>query len=140
MRGITRLPEAATNGHLLVRPAGQEFFRRATCAEVECPGYTHGFSLRIDEGTKLGQQQAAYLRSDRSRRAQEHRDELGLTVFSYAPGNPCTEDGGTHKVPIERDPLFVLRRGTARRQVGASEWTDTLHEATDRITELRARG
>jgi hypothetical protein len=141
----SRIPRAAGNGHILHRPRDPalDYWRRATCAEVECPGWTHGFALRIDENTTLGQAQAAYLRADTSRRrAREYRDELGLTVFEYAPGQRCTSDADDeHRVPVEREPLFILRdpiRG--RRQVGSTQWVDVLHENVDRFATLRARG
>ncbi len=140
-----RIPRAAGNGHILHRPrdSSLDFWRRATCAEVECPGYVHGFALRIDEATSLGQAQAAYLRADTSRRrAREYRDEVGLTVFEYAPGQRCTSDSDDeHRVPVERDPLFILRDPSrGRRQVGHTRWLDTLHENVDRYAERVARG
>jgi hypothetical protein len=141
MRRATRIPKSATNGHLLLRPAGQQFWRQASCAEVECAGYVHGFSLRVDEGTELGRAQAAYLRSDRSRRGAEHRDEVGLTVFSFSPGQRCTSDtDDQHRVALEREPLYVLRNARGKREVTPTQWTDTLHEATDQLATLRARG
>jgi hypothetical protein len=140
-----RIPRAASNGHILHRPTDPalDFWRRATCAEVECWGYRHGFELRIDEATQLGQAQAAYLRADTSRRrAREYRNEVGLTVFQYAPGQRCTSDSDdAHRVPIEREPLYILRdpmRG--RRQVGATQWVDVLAEHVDEFATLRARG
>lgn len=142
----TRIPRAATNGHILSFPDNGErgeFWRRATCAEAECWGYLHGFELRIDEATALGQAQAAYLRADTSRRrAREYRDEVGLTVFAYAPGQRCTSDSDdAHRVPIEREPLFILRDPrNGARQVGQTQWADVLYEHTDRYATLRARG
>ncbi|MGD9749788.1 MAG: hypothetical protein AB7W59_02215 [Acidimicrobiia bacterium] len=144
-RRPARVPRAATNGHILHRPhdPALDYWRRATCAEVECPGYVHGFVLRIDETTPLGQAQAAYLRADTSRRrAREYRDEAGLTVFQYAPGQRCTSDADdAHRVPVEREPLFILRDPRqGRRQVEPMQWVDTLHENVDRFATLRARG
>lgn len=145
MRRAAWIPSSATNGHILHRPRDPAagFWRRATCAEVECPGYVQGFALRIDEATSLGQAQAAYLRADTSRRrAREYRDEVGLTVFEYAPGQRCTSDtDDAHRVPVERDPLFILRDPSfGRRQVGRTQWLDVLHDNVDRFATLRARG
>jgi hypothetical protein len=140
----SRIPRSATNGHILHRPDNgpQEFWRSASCAEIECDGWRLGFSLRIDESTPLGQAQAAYLRADRTRRAHESRDPVGLTVFAYEPGQRCTaSDDIRHRVAVVREPLYILRTPTkGRRQVGASQWVDTLHENTDRVATLRARG
>lgn len=144
-RVATRIPRSPGNGHILYRPLdpAADYWRRATCAEVECAGYVHGFLLRIDESTPLGQAQAAYLRADTSRRrAREYRDDVGLTVFEYAPGQRCTSDADDqHRVPIEREPLYILRDPRqGRRQVGQTQWVDTLRENTDRYAERIARG
>jgi hypothetical protein len=140
----TRIPRSASNGHILHRPQDPtlDFWRAATCAEIECDGWRLGFALRIDEATPLGQAQAAYLRADRTRRAVESRDPLGLTVFTYEPGQRCTaSDDIRHRVPVEREPLYILRdprRG--RREVGQTQWTDTLGEHVERYAAMRARG
>jgi len=144
-RPASRIPRAASNGHILHRPLdpAADFWRRATCAEVECAGWLHGFRLRIDESTQLGQAQAAYLRAVTSRRrAREWRDEVGLTVFEYAPGQRCTSDSDDqHRVPVEREPLYIVRDPRqGRRLVGQTQWVDVLHQHTDEYAERVARG
>lgn len=116
-----RLPVQAYTSWEVRAPLAQtqDFWRKATCAEVDCPRYLGGFVARIDETTTLGQAQATYLRKDRTRRAVESRD-TGLTVFTYGPGTICFK-ADEHLVRTERPSLFIRRGG---------DWRATTEPAT----------
>lgn len=109
--------------------------RLATCAEVECWGYVNGFELRVDETTVLGQQQARYLRNDRSRTRPSEDRVGGLTVFRYPPGQRCTaSDSPEHWVAVNQ---FFIARGQGTRP---ELWTEMFCENQQAIADAIARG
>jgi hypothetical protein len=103
------LPPAAMKTYAVVVPR-ETHFRRATCVEVNCRNYQCGWQTRIDEDTVLGRQQAYYIRRQSGRRFQEVKAE-GLTVFVFEQGQQCFAQ---HEVPLERDPVFLVRGGDWR--------------------------
>jgi hypothetical protein len=120
-------------------------WRDAACEEVNCEKYLQGFALVIDETSPLGQFQADYARHDRSRGCSESRDEMGMTVFTYPPGNPCFEP---HKKRIERMEHFLITggdwrgnpRGTPAVQLRPDQWVDDFACHQDRIKTALDRG
>lgn len=137
-------------------------FRRATCDEVECSAMANGWVTRVDESTELGQGQAHYIRHDSGRQFTETRERadvpdlpeyvgvLGaeLTVFTFPAGQPCFRQA-SHRVPLERPELFVVREGDWRgnprgipvyRHTRPEFWVEDLHEHTDKLITLHERG
>ncbi len=126
--------------------------RPATCAEVDCQHYLCGWQTAVDESTELGQRQAHYIRHDRSRRHAESREPTGLTVFAFAPGQPCFTNpptGPGHSIPLERPPLFVVRDGDwrgnplgtpTRIHTRAEDWVDDFASHQDRLKTAIEKG
>lgn len=119
-------------------------FRKGTCEEADCQAYQHGFRFRVDETTDLGQGQAHYFRKDAGRRFTEERDDAGLTVFTFKPGQQCFQD---HQVPIDRPAAFLVRAGdithrgnVLRHHTSGESFMDDLHTTTDRIVTAQQRG
>lgn len=85
-------------------------WRDASCAEVDCPAHLHGWSTRVDVSTELGARQANYIRLHSGRRftVKEHGN---LVIFTFGPGQRCFRP---HRVPLEREPLYLVRRGDHR--------------------------
>lgn len=94
----------------ILRPKTSHF-RPATCADVECPAYSHGWRTSVDESTELGMKQAHYIRSQSGRGYREHRDESGLTVFTFDAGQECFTE---HTQALDRPALFIRRKGDWR--------------------------
>ncbi len=94
-------------------PAGPGFWRAATCEEVDCPRHLNGWVSKIDETTTLGQQQAGYIRRDRTRRHTEETGPDGLTWFRFPAGQACYE-ASQHRIRNDRPPLYVVRGGDWR--------------------------
>jgi hypothetical protein len=88
-------------------------WRPANCEEYECDEFLYGFVLTVDEATELGQQQAYYVRHDKTRRMHEQRVEAFVTKFIYGPGNKCF-NFGEHRVPIGRPPRLLVSDGDWR--------------------------
>lgn len=125
-------------------------WRPATCAEVGCDRYARGWVTVVDETTELGQKQAHYIRHDRERRHYESRTPAGWTQFDFPPGQRCFASANSeHRVPLEREPIFVARRGDVRQYAPrhtwrtfrrAADWVDSFAEHQDTIATAFNRG
>lgn len=103
------LPPQAMKTYALAAPL-QTHFRPATCAEVDCPNYLHGWRTVVDETSELGREQAAYIRTQAGRRFEATR-EGGLTTFTFEAGQECF---ATHQQPLEREPIYLVKEGDWR--------------------------
>jgi hypothetical protein len=120
-------------------------FRPATCAEVECQAAEHGWRSTIDENTVLGQQQAFYIRKQSGRKFTEERNELGLTVFTFANGQECFAQ---HETRVQRPELYFVRggdfrgnpTGERRQHQKAEHWVEEFAENQQRIIDAQERG
>lgn len=124
-------------------------FRPATCAEYECPGYLNGWSSTIDESTALGQFQAGYIRNESKRGFAEHRNDAGMTVFQFHPGQKPFGDGhDRHRIRVDTPEIYRLRdgdwRGNPTRKAvmlpSAQDWVDDLGENQERLSDTAKRG
>lgn len=127
-------------------PRGPEHWRQATCEEVECQAYRHGWQTRVPIGSDL----EATLRGARHRHPfVDARIEGAEWVFTFAAGTPCFQVS-THRVKLREDlpQLFVVRGGdwrgnpTGERRIHKrpEDWAEHLHERTDAVTEALQRG
>jgi hypothetical protein len=129
-----------------IRQPVRTHFRPATCAEVECESYAHGWTTTIDAATPTGVQQARYI-VDRSGRAFTQARGMGsLVVFTFAPGQRCFAE---HKVPLEREPFYVVKggdwRGNPRRvpvtqHARSDDWVDDFATHQDQLAQRIQRG
>ncbi len=122
-------------------------WRKATCAEVDCPAYSNGWRTDVDETSPLGQFQASYIRKESGRGFTEHRDARGMTVFVFEAGHRCF-GSDQHVAPLERDPVGLVRdgdwrgnpTGRVRRHTDLIDWRDDFGEHQERIAEQINRG
>jgi hypothetical protein len=84
--------------------------RVGTCAEVDCAAMANGWTTKVDVGTEIGQERARYI-VDHSGRAWTMEQVGGLVTFTFAPGQECFAE---HRVPLERDPFYTIKRGDHR--------------------------
>lgn len=121
-------------------------FRQATCEEVGCNKLELGFKVVVDEKTDLGKRQAAYIRQDRTRNAQESQLPTGLTEFLYLAGNKCFAE---HRTRLERPEVYIVRDGDrrgnprqteARRHASAANWQEDFSEHQSKLNEAQERG
>lgn len=118
-------------------------WRRGTCEEARCEAYQSGWTSTFDLSTELGQKQFHYCSHDKFRTfTYEHH--APLVTFTYPPGNTCFRE---HQVPLEREPVFVVRDGdfrgnpTGRRQaLSADDWVDDFRNHEDSLADARQRG
>lgn len=104
------LPVTAMKTYHIAAPLSTHW-RPASCAEVDCLAYLHGWQTSCDETTDLGARQAHYIRHDRSRKHTERRAETGLTVFEFAAGQTCFT---SHRLPVGRPERFLVVGGDFR--------------------------
>jgi hypothetical protein len=118
--------------------------RKATCAEVECVNWARGFRVTCDVSTGLGQGQARYITHHSGRKFDsDTADEM--VTFTFPPGTECF---ASHEVPLEREPLFVVRegdyrgnpRGTRPITRNAADWVDDFANHQDKLADRINRG
>jgi hypothetical protein len=143
----SRMPVQAMQTYALRRPPGPAFWRENLgCEQVDCDALRHGWVTRVDEATELGQRQAHYIRREAGRLFDEEREPSGLAAFTFPAGQPCFRDGA-HRAQLEREPLYVVRRGDYRKDLGTTRthtrsehWTEDFAENQDKIQTARDRG
>lgn len=134
------LPVTAVKTYQFTNP-----MRPATCEEVNCGHYLNGWRTTVDESTELGQQQAYYMRHDRSRKHTETRTETGLTQFTFEPGQRCFA-AGNHRLPWDGRERFFERGGDWRGQTSPTVehsptgWLDSFGEHQERVKDAIERG
>lgn len=106
------MPAANYETYVVAWPLATHW-RQATCEEVGCLNSVNGWVTKVDEATELGQQQAAYIRRDKTRSAKESRGTDGITEFTFAPGNTCYRVA-EHKTHLDREPVCAVKGGDWR--------------------------
>ena len=118
-------------------------FRPATCKEVDCPAYMHGWRTVVDERTYLGATQAGYIRREAGRSFTEAKEEGGLTVFTFAPEQVCFQP---HQVRLERAEIFSTRGGDWRGATTSStiyrpeHWVENFQENQEALKRKLGEG
>lgn len=104
--------------------------RRATCAEVDCPRRRHGFRAQFDVSTVAGRENALWVERGNHRPLVYGRKVEGpIVTYTFPAGQDCFDP---HSVPLEREPLYIVRggdhrgnpRGIEPRQLRAADFID----------------
>ena len=136
-----------------IRSPRSTHWRPATCEQVDCAAYLHGWSTTVDTGTELGQGQAYYIRKQSGRSFQEEpavfdfTDSPGLVAFVFPPGQRCFRSD-THRIRLTRPEIFVVRggdwrgnpAGTSRQHQRPEHWVEDFAQHQDRISTRLQRG
>jgi hypothetical protein len=120
-------------------------YRDATCREVECEGWAHGFRSALDVSTELGRRQAGYIEKTAGRRYTKTQTGT-IVTYDFPAGQACFRT--PHKVPLEREPLFLVRggdyrgnpRGNPTVSRRADEWVDDFATHQQGIADAIERG
>lgn len=106
------LPAHAMKTFEVRRPLASHY-RRARCEEVGCMKYAAGWVMGFDLTQQAKVNAANTIRRIVHARGLRCRvDRVGTSVtFTFPPGQQCLEG---HQVPLERDPLFIVRGGDWR--------------------------
>jgi hypothetical protein len=141
------MPAEAYKTYSIVAPRSTHWVD-ATCAEVDCVHYLHGWQSVIDEATELGQRQAYYIRKQSGRAFREERRPDGLTAFTFEAGQPCFA-AQRHQRRLDRPELYIVRdgdhrgnpRGTPQRQhVRAADWVEDFAEHQQQLADEHQKG
>lgn len=160
---IPAAPVQAFKTYSVLAPLSTHF-RQALCEEIECAGYIKGWVSAFDATDPDDIPKINWIRDFSDRHFTEHRglrvpsvdgagtrvviDAAGpLTVFQFPAGQMCF-DANTHRVPLERDPLYVVRDGdfrgnpTGHRRVHANgdDFIDDIGEYMDKVADNKTRG
>ncbi|MGE5828654.1 MAG: hypothetical protein ACM30G_09870 [Micromonosporaceae bacterium] len=130
-------PVHAYKTYQIVSPVSTHY-RDGDCDEAGCLAQAHGWRTVVDETTELGRRQAHYIRTASGRRFTEERGPL--TTFTFEPGQRCF---ATHKVPLERPELYVVRAGDHRgnptgevRRHSPDSWVNDFGEHQDKLARV----
>lgn len=110
------LPAAAMQTHAMIAPL-RTHWRRATCEEAGCEQFAKGWMLPLtglDEGD-------IWQAKNSGRRWIEQPTDSG-PVLIFEAGQPCFA-ASTHRVPADREPIFVARDGDWRGNPRGTEPT-----------------
>lgn len=129
-----------------IRAPRDTHFREGTCEEVECDAYRHGWKTAVDTSTELGARQAFYIRNTSRRHFTEEAYPDGRVIFTFSAGQRCFR---AHLVPLEREPLYIVRdgdwrgnpRGTEPRiHVRPEDWVDDFANHQSALADRIERG
>jgi hypothetical protein len=144
-----KLPVTAVKTYALAQPLASHW-RRATCAEVACPHHLNGWATTVQEGSieeaTLGR--AADGRIDGARRRYtRHPQGGGFVRYLFPPGQACFR-AVTHRVPLEREPVYLVKggdwrgnpRGEQRIHARGEHWVEDFATHQDALATRLGRG
>jgi hypothetical protein len=113
-------------------------WRDASCAEVDCEMYLHGWRTVVNAGSEAD----VYIRADHSRRHAVEALPDGRVAFTFEPGQQCFK---AHQVKREIPELFVVRDGDWRWGANAQrrspdDWVDDFRTHQDRLADRLKQG
>lgn len=118
----------------------------ATCEEVECVHYLHGWKMKLDLATELGQRQAHYIKYRSGRAYTDQNLGDGLVELTFRANQKCFQE---HRRQIERDPIFRVKGGDSRGNPLRTPtrvhkkpefWVEEFAENQDRIATAIEKG
>ncbi|MEV7389628.1 hypothetical protein [Streptomyces sp. NPDC091215] len=122
--------------------APQDVQQKSACERANCQAWRYGWESVIDQSTPLGQQQAAYIRTQSGRTFREQRSDAGLTVFRFESGQRCFAEHGT------RPELYLVRdgdrrgnpTGRLRQHTRPADWVEDMAQSLDAVRTAQERG
>jgi len=144
-RRLVQAPVTLMRTYGLHQPLATHF-RRARCAEVQCDNWRSGWTMGYDLTDPDRRTAARWIR-DKSKRAYTYEllDDGRRIVFTFKAGQDCFE---RHHLPLERDPIMVVRAGDfrgnptgyraveRRPEIFLERWSDD----SDKLHTKRERG
>lgn len=137
-----RLPVTAMQTYQIAAPI-RTHWHPATCAEVDCYEYMHGWTTVLDP---VSQADMVDLVRRSGRRPSRIIREPGLISFVFEPGTPCFR-AETHRRRLDRPELYLVRGGDwrahttpLRRHTRAADWVDEFRTHNDKILTQIGRG
>jgi hypothetical protein len=140
------MPPQMYKTYMIRRPLTTHW-RRATCAEVECPRYLRGWKSVLDLSGQDGQNAAAWIRHMSGLRFTESVTGPHQVTFLFPAGQLCARSG-RHRLPLEREPIMLMRHGDHRGNPDSvsrlfskpEDWRDDFGEHLERKHEDWKKG
>lgn len=144
MQSVNRIdpamPVGAYQTYSITSP--QDVQVKAACEQVACPAWQFGWESVIDESAPLGQQQAAYIRTQSGRTFREQKRGDGLTVFRFEAHQRCFANHQT------RPEIYLVRdgdwrgnpTGRQRQHTSPDNWLEDFGEHQQRIADQQKKG
>lgn len=136
-----QLPPGAYQTFQVAAPLSTHW-RKATCEEVACPEYEHGWRLRVEGLTE----QDVYLAAHCGRKFRKVAVCPGETWLIFEAGQPCFK-ATHHRKRVEREERFIIRGGDhranpsgARRETTAAGWVDDFGEHQETLADRLEKG
>jgi hypothetical protein len=136
-------PASEYKTYAVTTPQTDRFWQKATCEDVDCEHFLHGWQTRVTAGGALA---AAVLASGRPILSTE---QVGAeVVFTFAPGTECFRSS-EHRIKVGRPDLFLVRegdwrgnpRGTpARIHQRPEDWVEDFATHTQAIADRLEKG
>lgn len=137
-----KMPTQMYKTYRIMQPLSTHF-RYATCAEIECPAYTEGWTYKKSD---LVAQNLLYVVTHAGKRYREvdHENE---TYLAFEPGQPCFQES-THRKSLERPEFYYAGRGDfrsfstrrAEQFTRPEDWRDSFAEHLDTINNEIRKG
>lgn len=116
-RQVTRIaPQGPTHAYqtYAIRTGLDTHYRKATCAEIDCPDYLNGWYLKI-EGTP---QELLHIATHCGKRYRQGEvliegQTQAFKALIFEAGQPCFRES-THVKSLERPEFFYVGRGDYR--------------------------
>lgn len=146
MRPLNRItpgaPPAAFKTYALLAPADTHY-RAATCEEVDCRAWRYGWRLKKQDLEPAD----LHLVKVSGRRYRELHESERVTWLVFEAGQACFA-APTHRVPLEREPIYLVHGGDWRgnplreefRHTTPASWVDDFATHQDKIATVRQRG
>jgi len=161
------VPQSAMMTYGIVRPP--DHYRPASCAEVDCDAHAHGWvSTMLAGSDDLAFITGRVCRGDVDGHRRHYTAEPvegGFVRLTFPAGQECFATR-SHRVPVERPPIFLVRPGDARsnpvdplgRRYGdplhsvrlarsrgrihtrPEDWVEDSAETLDRVRSVREKG
>ena len=143
------VPQRMMKTYGIVRPP--DHFRPATCAEVDCEAYTHGWvSTMLAGSDDLAFLTQRVCRGDVDGWHRHFTTELapdGFVRLTFPPGQPCFR-ASSHRISVERPPIFLVRSGDWRGNPGGQHrvhtrpehWVEDFAEHQQGLADALQRG
>ena len=142
---MNKLPAERFQTFQVVSPVSTHT-RPATCEEVECGMYLHGWRMKVDLQTELGQRQAYYIKHSSGRSYKVLGQQDGLVELEFAANQPCFQE---HRTSIGRPEIFRVKGGDSRgnplrtpvrTHKRPEYWLEEFQENQDRLKTQIERG
>lgn len=139
------MPAGAYKTYQIASPLSTHWFT-VSCEDAECGNYLRGWMTTIDERTELGKKQAHYIRSLSGRSFTAEVNAVGMTEFTFRPGQPCFQE---HKERGERPELYLVKGGDHRgnprriapqRHTKPEHWVEDFAEHQDKLSTEIEKG